>query len=101
LNSLSSSKLPTLKPDDEALEKARLALNAHSDFLRQAIIYAQIQIEDQPMQVEILNLEGDIALVRALPKIVDGQLIPQFPFPERQASTQVLAKSLINIKIYR
>jgi len=97
----SNPEHPPLKPEEEALEKARLTLNAKSDFLRQAIIYAVLQGEGQPIQVEILNLEGDIALVRALPKVVDGQLIPQFPFPERQSSAQVLAKSLSDIKIYR
>jgi len=97
----SNPEHPPLKPEEEALEKARLTLNAKSDFLRQAIIYAVLQGEGQPIQVEILNLEGGIALVRALPKVVDGQLIPQFPFPERQSSAQVLAKSLSDIKIYR
>ena len=40
-------------------------------------------------------------MVRALPMLKDGKLIPQFPFPERKSFAQVLAKSLQDVKIYR
>ena len=83
------------------LEKARLVFQARSQFLREAIIYAVLQVDGNPIQVEILEIAGDIALVRALPKIKDGQLVPQFPFPERTSVTQVIAKSLSDVRIYR
>ena len=101
MHSSSYPEFQPLEPDEEALQKARLALNAHSQFLRGAIIYAVLLVDGQPLQVEIIKLDGDIALVRALPKVVNGQLVPQFPFPEKQSSAQVLAKSLCEVKIYR
>ena len=93
--------MPQLNPQEEAIEKARLALHARSAYLRQAIIYAVLFHEGQPLPVEIIDLQDEVALVRALPKIVEGQLVPQFPFPERQAAIEVIAKSLTEVKIYR
>jgi hypothetical protein len=90
-----------LDPDEEAVEKARLALQGRSEHLREAVIYALLQVDGEPVKVEIIALEGEVALVRALPKLKDGVLIPQFPFPERKSSAQVLAKSLTEVRIYR
>ena len=92
---------PQLSPQDEAIEKARLALHARSAYLRQAIIYAVLFHEGQPLPVEIIDLQDQVALVRVLPKIVDGQLVPQFPFPDKQAAIEVIARSLTEVKIYR
>ena len=95
---------PDPKPVNQAeedIEKARLVFQARSQFLRESIIYALLQVDGQPIQVEILDIAGDIALVRALPEINDGQLVPQFPFPERTSVTQVIAKSLSDVRIYR
>jgi len=94
---------PTPQPDpkDELVEKVRAIFNARSQYLRQAIIYAVLPHDNQPLPVEIIDLHDAIALVRALPKIVDGQLIPQFPFPGNQAAMEVIAKSLVEVKIYR
>ncbi|GAH32108.1 unnamed protein product, partial [marine sediment metagenome] len=58
-------------------------------------------VDGESVKVEIIALEGEVALVRALPKLKDGVLIPQFPFPERMSSAQVLAKSLTEVRIYR
>jgi len=90
-----------LDPDEEAVEKARLALQGRSEHLREAIIYATLQLDGEPVKVEIVALEGDVALVRALPTNKAGELIPQFPFPERKSSAQVLAESLTEVRIYR
>ena len=90
-----------LGKEDEAIEKARLVFQARSQFLRESIIYALLQVDGQSIQVEILDIAGDVALVRALPKVKDGQLIPQFPFPERTSVTQVIAKSLSDVHIFR
>ncbi len=87
--------------DEDALEKARMVLQARSQTLREAIIYAVLQLDGQPIQVEILNIEDEVALVRALPTMKDGKLIPQFPFPEKQSSAQVLTQSLSEVRIYR
>jgi len=89
------------EPDEETLEKARLILQSRSQHLKEAILYAVLQLDDELIQVEIINLEGEGALVRALPKIRDGQLIPQFPLSERKAGAQVIAKSLSDVRIYR
>jgi hypothetical protein len=90
-----------LDSEEEAIEKARLVLNARSQHLREAVIYAVLEVDGEMLQVELLSLEGEVALVRALPRLKDGQLIPQFPFPERKSCTQVIAKSLSEVKIYR
>jgi hypothetical protein len=97
---------PTPEPDpqEEMVEKVRAVFNSRSQFLRQAIIYAVLYHDNQPLPVEIVDLQGTLALVRALPKIVDGKLIPQFPFPGNQgnqAAIEVIAKSLTTVKIYR
>lgn len=85
---------------DEQIEKARLVLHARSEVLREAMIYASLLDEGGPTNVEVIALEGDTALVRALPIIKDGKLVPHFPF-QGHSSTQVLAKSLTDIAIYR
>ena len=97
----SNLKPPSLTPDEEALEKARLLFHAKSQYLRESIIYALLPLEGKQLPVEIIELEGDVALVRALPQLVDGSLIPQFPFPGKQSAAQVIAKSLTDIRIYR
>ena len=86
---------------EEAVEKARLALHASSEHLREAIIYAVLPMEHDLLPVEIIDLQGDVALVRALPCIINDEIRPHFPFPGRKASAEVLAKSLVNVKIYR
>jgi hypothetical protein len=90
-----------ISPQEESLEKARLALHARSQFLRDAIIYAVLTQEDTPIPVEVIDIEGDVALVRALPTIKDGRLIPHFPFPEKKSAAQVVAKTLSEVRIYR
>ena len=90
-----------LGSDEEAVEKARLALQGRSEHLREAVIYGVLQVDGESVRVEIVALEGEVALVRALPTIKDGVLIPQFPFSERKSSAQVLAQSLTEVKIYR
>jgi len=90
-----------LTHDAEAIEKARLVLEARSQFLRDAIIYAKLSLNGQFIQVEIITLDGDMALVRALPRLHNGELVPQFPFNERQAAELVIAKSLTDVRIYR
>ena len=93
---------PQPDEEDENIAKARLVLNARSETLREAIIYATIKHKDIPLDVEVISIEGDTAVVRALPLIQNGNtLVPQFPFVGDHAITQVLAKSLMDIQIYR
>ena len=92
---------PGIDPAEEAVEKARLALHARSQYLREAIIYALLDIDGQSLQVEVIDIDGEVALVRALPQLKDGKLIPQFPFPDKKSFAQVIAKSLREVKIYR
>ena len=93
---------PPSGEEDENIAKARLVLNAKSETLREAIIYATIKHKDESLNVEVISIERDTAVVRALPLIKNGNtLIPQFPFEGDHAITQVLVKSLSNIQIYR
>ena len=93
---------PPSDEEDEKIAKARLVLNARSETLREAIIYATIKHKDEPLNVEVISIEGGTAVVRALPLIRNGNtLIPQFPFEGDRAITQVLAKSMMDIQIYR
>ena len=85
----------------ESLEKVRKMLQARSDFLQEVIIYATLPYEGAPLRVEIVDLEGAIALVRALPEIKGGELKPRFPFPGRKSCTKVLANSLTEITFHR
>ena len=98
---LSQQPQEQMTSQEEAVEKARLALHASSEHLREAIIYAVLPMEHDLLPVEIIDLQGDVALVRALPCIVDDKIKPHFPFPGRKASAEVLAKSLVEVKIYR
>jgi hypothetical protein len=94
--------IPTqIEQDQEAIERATKVLHARSEFLKEAIVYAVLYVEDEPIHVEVLEIEGEVALVRALPKIKDGKLVPQFPFPERLSLARVFAKSLTQLTIYR
>jgi hypothetical protein len=92
---------PEPNPDEESRAKAHLVLNAQSSFLRESIIYARLELEGQSIDVEIIKIDEATAIVRSLPKVVDGQLVPQFPFPDKKAFTQVMLKSLTEILIYR
>ena len=95
-------KPPASDEEDENIAKARLVLNARSETLREAIIYATIKHKDESLNVEVISIEGGTAVVRALPRIRNGNtLVPQFPFEGDRAITQVLAKSLMDIRIYR
>ena len=89
--------------DNGKLDLARAVLNARSQFLREAIIYAKLPHEGNHLNVEVISLNGDTATVRALPIIKDGtQIVPQFPFHEGQTSASiVLSSSLTEITIYR
>ena len=93
---------PPSDEEDENIAKARLVLNARSETLREAIIYATIKHNDEPLNVEVISIDGGAAVVRALPRIRNGNtLVPQFPFEGDRAITQVLAKSMMDIQIYR
>jgi hypothetical protein len=93
---------PHLSPQEEAIEKVRQTLHARSEYMRESTIYALLPLEkDEMLPVEIIDLEGEVALVRALPYEMNGKPVPRFPFPERKSFAQVLAKSLVEVKIYR
>ena len=99
--STSPSKPAPVSKEDEPLEKARLVLHAKSDVLNEAVIYATLQHNGAILNVEIINLEKETALVRALPVFKDSKPVPQFPFQDGKSCQQVLAKSLSDITIYR
>ena len=92
---------PETSPKNETIEKVRLALHARSEFIREAIIYAHLPFDGEMLPVEIIELEGETAFIRALPRYKDGNLIPHFPFPERKSFSHVLARSLTAVTIYR
>ena len=92
---------PPSDEEDEKIAKARMVLNAKSETLREAIFYATMQHNGERLSIEVISMEGDSAVVRALPIIQEGNnLKPQFPF-EGRSITQILAKSLMDIQIYR
>jgi hypothetical protein len=95
------SKPAPLNKEEESLEKARLILHAKSDVLHEAVIYATLQHNGEVLEVEVISLEKETAVVRALPVFKDGKPVPQFPFQDRKSCQQVLAKSLMDITIYR
>ena len=99
--SAAPSKPAPLNKEEEPLEKARLVLNAKSDVLHEAVIFATLQHNGAAINVEVINLEKETAVVRALPIFKDGKPVPQFPFEDRRSYQQVLAKSLMDITIYR
>ena len=86
---------------DEPLARACAVLNAGSDLIKEAVIYATIYHDGDNLPVEVVSVNSEVAVVRALPNFVDGKHIPQFPFDERQSSAEVLAKSLMDITIHR
>lgn len=99
--SADQSKPDLVSKEEEPLEKARRVLHAQSDLLREAIIYATIQNNGEALVVEIIDLDGETAMVRALPVFKDGKPVPQFPFQDRKSCMQILAKSLSDLTIYR
>jgi hypothetical protein len=99
--SLTPSKPEPVNKEDEPLAKARLVLNAKSDVLHEAVIYATLQHNGAVIDVEVINLEKETTVVRALPIFKEGKLVPQFPFDDRRSCQQVLSKSLMDITIYR
>ena len=86
---------------NEALERARQVLKSHSELLHEAIVYAVVHHDGNPLRVEVLSIENEVAFVRALPILQDGNLIPHFPFEGRRANAQLLTKSLTDITIFR
>ena len=99
--SAAPSKPAPLNKEEEPLEKARLVLNAKSDVLHEAVIFATLQHNGAAINVEVISLDKEIAVVRALPVFKDGKPVPQFPFEDRRSCQQVLSKSLMDITIYR
>jgi len=91
----------TSQSNPNTIDKVRQVLQARSDFLQEAIIYATLHYEGQVVPVEIIDLDGDAALVRALPEIEHGELKPIFPFTGRKSCTRVMTQSLTEIQIYR
>jgi len=87
----------------ERVEIARQVLNARSQSLHEAIIYAKVPNNGDLQDVEVISIEGEVALVRALPRMQeDGKLVPCFPFVEgRSSAASVLSKSLVDITIFR
>ena len=78
-----------------------VGVSGQFQYLRESIIYDLKQVDGQPIQVEGLDITGDVALTRALANSKDGQLIPQIPFLELTSVTFVIAKNLAEICIIR
>ena len=75
------------------------------------ILYAHLQQRDgQSILVEVQCVESDgKVFVQALPRLVDGELLANFPFPSpfpphtqgMYSSTSVGRKELMDIRVYR
>lgn len=86
---------------EEPIDRVKKMLHARSEYMREAIIYAKLPMEKEMLPVEIIDITDNMAWVRALPYVVNGNLVARFPFPEHKSFAQVLAKSLVDVKIYR
>ena len=90
------------EPAEDRVAIAAYVLNqAKSDLLHEAIVYATLRHDGQSLPVEVVSIQGEIALVRALPRLEGEKLIPQFPFEGKASSAQVLSRSLTDITFYR
>ena len=66
------------------------------------IVWGVIRMNGEYLGVEIVNLAGEQATVRALPKIIDGKkLQPQFPFDGKRNTTTLPKKDLFHVKVFQ
>ena len=56
---------------------------------RHDLIYAVVENQGKEIPVEILDTNGKEAYIRALPNLVDGDLVPVFPFRSPWEGSQV------------
>jgi len=98
---------PDLKesPVSEQIPELVELLLAHP--CRWDLIYAVVSYEGQEIPVEIIETNGREAYVRALPGLVDGEIVPVYPFRSpwegskvMYSSTTVSGDSLSKIKLY-
>ena len=66
------------------------------------VIWGCIKRGKEILGVEIVSMDGELATVKALPKVVDGKkLQPQFPFEGHRNMTIVSKRELIHVKIFK
>lgn len=77
--------------------------NAPTALQSEAVIWAMLKHNGKTLAVEVLSLKEDLAVVRALPAVIDGgKLQPQFPFREGKSSiTTFPSKDLFHVKVFR
>jgi hypothetical protein len=70
---------------------------------KDAIVWGTLRLNGQLLGVELLNMiEGDKVVVRALPKVIEGnKLRPQFPFSGQCCTTTVRKDELFNVKVFQ
>ena len=95
--------------DDFTAKRIRQSQNEPTVFVRDYAVWHvkegvfsenkfAVLVGNDQIPSKILDPE-EVGIIRS--KLKDGMLIPQFPFPERKSSAQVLAKSLMEVRIYR
>ena len=68
----------------------------------ESIIWAAMRYNDVVLGVEVMNLDGEMATVRALPVIKDDKkLQPQFPFEGKTSLAIVPKKHLFHVRIFQ
>ena len=68
----------------------------------QPVIWGLFKHNGDVLGVEILSLDGEMATVRALPKIIGGKkLQSQFPFEGKCCTTTIPKEELFHVKVFR
>jgi len=68
----------------------------------ESIIWAAIRHNGSVLGVEVMNLDGEMATVRALPVIKDDKkLQPQFPFEGKTSLAVVPKKDLFHVRVFQ
>lgn len=66
-----------------------------------AVIWGVVRLNGQFVGVEVVELQGNTATIRALPRIIDGKkLQPQFPFEDKNTTT-IPRQELFHVKVFQ
>lgn len=69
---------------------------------KESVVWAMIKHQGQVLGVEVVDIAGEVARVRALPKVVDGKkLLPQFPFPGKSCFITLPKNELFHVRIFQ
>lgn len=101
--SAAAHETPQADPDAEIV-----ASNYQIRYPKDTIVYAKLAYQGRFLLVEVLWIENGRAIVRALPRIENGEAIPNYPFPSpfggdtspRWSTCEVNTVALTNVRVY-